>query len=313
MDLAGLLAWGGVPLVFAAVLLEQGGLPLPAAPVVIAAGALASAGDMRPEQVLLASIVACIIADHAWFLVGRRHGRRVLGRVCRLSLSPDACVRQTDDLIARHGAALLVVAKFIPGLSAVAIPTAAAMGVPYRRFVIFDAAGCAAWSGLYVGAGMIFSHEINRLLEWTSAIGGWSLALAAALVAAYVGVKIAHRHRLRRLHRLVRITAAETASALERDAGLLIVDARSGLARERDPRSLPRSVVLGDRLPGEVLPADARERTIVTFCTCPSEASAALLAEQLIRAGYSRVRVLTGGEEALDYLTSAAYTSRGSG
>jgi hypothetical protein len=32
----------------------------------------------------------------------------------------------------------------------------------------------------------------------------------------------------------------------------------------------------------------------VTFCTCPNEASAALLAEELI-AGSSGVRVLTGG------------------
>ena len=40
-------------------------------------------------------------------------------------------------------------------------------------------------------------------------------------------------------------------------------------------------------------------KTIVTFCTCPNEASAALMAEQLIKAGYKRVRVLTGGKDAL--------------
>ena len=49
----------------------------------------------------------------------------------------------------------------------------------------------------------------------------------------------------------------------------------------------------------ERLPADARQRTIITFCTCPNEASAALLAQRLIKAGYSSVRVLAGGEEAL--------------
>jgi hypothetical protein len=61
-------------------------------------------------------------------------------------------------------------------------------------------------------------------------------------------------------------------------------------------------VVLGHRDAHDVLPHDARHRTVITFCTCPSEASAALLAEQLIRSGYKRVRVLTGGSAALEAL-----------
>jgi hypothetical protein len=51
-----------------------------------------------------------------------------------------------------------------------------------------------------------------------------------------------------------------------------------------------------------MLPAGARSRTVVTFCTCPNEASAALLADRLLRNGYRHVRVLTGGEEALTLL-----------
>src|SRR5258706_12578669 len=158
MDLISILAQWGVPLVFAAVLLEQGGLPVPAPPVLVVAGALADTGSMRPELVLAAAFAACLVADHGWFLVGRRMGRRLLATICRLSLSPDTCVRKTDDLISRHGPALLLVAKFIPGVSAVAVPTAAAMGIGYRRFLLFDALGCLVWSGAYVGLGVIFSR-----------------------------------------------------------------------------------------------------------------------------------------------------------
>jgi rhodanese-related sulfurtransferase len=65
---------------------------------------------------------------------------------------------------------------------------------------------------------------------------------------------------------------------------------------------LPQSIVVeGDDALG-LLPHDARDRTIVTFCTCPSEASAAVLAERLIKAGYTRVRVLVGGPAALSVL-----------
>ena len=181
--------------------------------------------------------------------------------------------------------------------------TASAMGIAYRRFLAFDALGSLLWCGAYIGIGAIFSREITRLLEAMDWIGGGSLAALAALFALYVGAKFLHRRRLRRLHRLVRISPEEVVSLLEAEPDLLILDARSALARSEDPRTLPRSIVLDERSALDVLPREARERTVVTFCTCPNEASAALLAEQLIRAGFRRVRVLTGGVDAVAMLS----------
>ena len=304
MDLIDLVSRWGVPLVLLAVLLEQGGLPLPAAPLLVVAGAAAGSGAMRPEHVFGAALLGCLVADHVWFALGRVAGRRVLGTICKLSLSPDTCVRQTDDLVARHGAVLLSVAKFVPAVSAVAIPTVAAMGIPWRRFILFDGIGAILWSGAYIGAGMIFSREVTRLLDSMSLVGGWALVAFAALLMLYVAAKFLHRQSLRRLHRLVRISPEEVAGLLEEDADLIIVDARSEVARTEDPRVLPRSVMLGQRDPHDVLPKDARKHIVITFCTCPSEASAALLAEQLLKAGYKRVRVLTGGSDALEVLAT---------
>jgi len=301
MEPVTLLTHWGIFLVFGSVLLEHGGLPVPAAPFLVAAGALADAGAMRPERVLFAALCASLIADHAWFLTGRRYGRRLLAGVCRLSLSPDTCVRKTDDLVARHGAALLLVAKFIPGVSAVAVPTVAAMGLSYRRFLLFDAAGCLAWAGAYVGGGMIFSREVGRAIDAMGTIGGWSLAALLGLFALYIAWKVAHRRRLRQLYRMVRISPREMVALLAEE-DVLVLDARTALAREADPRSLPRSIAVDHDNVFDLLPAGARDRTLVTFCTCPNEASAALLADRLIRAGYSRVRVLSGGTDALEAL-----------
>jgi membrane protein DedA with SNARE-associated domain len=301
MDL--LLAEWGIALVFVAVLVEQAGLPLPAAPLLVGAGALAQQGLMRPELVLAVALAASLAADHIWFLAGRRRGRALLGFLCRVSLSPDTCVRRTDDLIARHGPALLLVAKFVPGVSAVAIPTSAAMGLSYRRFLGFDGLGCLVWAGSYVGLGMIFSREVGRVLEAMSAVGAWSLAMVAALFGAYVAAKALHRARLRHLHRLVRIAPEELAMLRDTEPGVVILDARSQLAREEDPRLLPGAIVFeGDALP----PVVKAGHTVVTFCTCPNEASAAVLAERLLKAGHERVRVLTGGSRALDVLAVSA-------
>jgi membrane protein DedA with SNARE-associated domain/rhodanese-related sulfurtransferase len=287
MDLIAWLNQWGMAAVFAAVALETIGLPVPSPPILVAAGALAVTGAMRPEAVLLNALVATLLADYVWFVIGQRHGRRVLGTLCRLSLSPDTCVRRTDDLIVRHGAPLLLIARFIPGVSVIAVPAAAAMGLSFRRFLLYDGAGGLLWSGVYIGAGMIFSREVTQLLGTLDWIGGGALAILAAVFAIYVGAKFLHRRRLRRLHRLVRISPEELASLLA-----------------EDPRVLPRSIVLGERQAIDVFPDGERDRTIVTFCTCPSEASAALFAEQLIKAGYLRVRVLTGGSNAVEVLSA---------
>ena len=303
MDPLYYLARWGVGVVFAAVLAEQAGLPVPSVPVLVAAGALAQDGTMRPELVLLAAFAACLTADHAWFIAGRLRGRALLAGICRISLSPDTCVRKTDDLIARHGASLLMVAKFVPGISAVAIPTSAAMGLRYRRFLLYDAIGCAAWCGAYTGLGMIFGREVRDVLDALASVGGWSVIVLAVLLAAYIGAKMLHRARLRHLFRMVRITPQEAARLLAAGAEeIVFVDARSRLARESDPRMLPNAIFFEDDGRLDRLPGAASDKTMITFCTCPNEASAALLAERLIKAGYGRVRVLTGGAEALALL-----------
>jgi hypothetical protein len=68
-----------------------------------------------------------MIADLAWYFAGSRLGRPVLRTLCRISLSPDSCVRQTESIYLRWGAPSLLVAKFIPGFAAVATALAGAI------------------------------------------------------------------------------------------------------------------------------------------------------------------------------------------
>jgi rhodanese-related sulfurtransferase len=49
----------------------------------------------------------------------------------------------------------------------------------------------------------------------------------------------------------------------------------------------------------------SRERDIILYCTCPSEASAARVARILMSHGFKRVRPLHGG---LDAWVAAGYT-----
>lgn len=305
MDPFDLLARWGAWLLFAITLAGRAGLPVPMEPFLVCAGALVGDGTLGLAAVLFASMAACLIADDAWYVAGRWRGRRILAGVCRLSISPDTCVRNTDDKISRYGPALLLVAKYIPGVATVAIPTAAATGLPYRRFAFYNVAGCALWCGPLVALGYVFGREVRALLDVAARWGVWAIVAFVALFAIYIGMKLMQRRRLRKLYGLVRIAPDEVARLIADDeARIVILDARSRLAREEDPRRLPRAIEVEDEAAIDTLAPGIREMTVITFCTCPNEASAALLAERLLRAGYGRVRVLTGGEDALRLLAS---------
>src|SRR5438045_3806639 len=108
---------------------------------------------MSSTHILLASLIASLIADYAWFFLGRLYGYRILRLLCRISLSPDSCVRDTEANFEKWGLKSLLVAKFIPGFSTVAPPLAGAVRASAIRFAIYDSFGALLWAGAAVAAG----------------------------------------------------------------------------------------------------------------------------------------------------------------
>src|SRR3974390_2183061 len=135
----------GLALAFGAVLIEQIGLPVPSYPVLVVTAALAAQGDYSVPQVVAIAVFACVLADVAWYQAGARFGRRVLTLLCRISLSPDSCVRQTENIFEQWGARSLLVAKFIPGFGTVSTAMAGVVGVSPLAFVFFDMIGATLW------------------------------------------------------------------------------------------------------------------------------------------------------------------------
>ena len=298
-ELAQLIGHYGLALVFLNVLVEQIGLPVPAVPTLVVAGALAAAGELSAAAVFGVAVLACFIGDGLWFAGGRIYGRRVMSLLCRISLSPDSCVRQSEYHFERWGRAALVVSKFIPGLSTVTPPLAGAMRMGWPSFVLLNGIGIALWATLPIAAGMLFHDQLERLLARLEGYGTLALALIGALLAAYVAFKWWERRRFYRALRLARITVEELRSLIERGKQPVVVDVRSPVARKADARFIPGALTID-----AAADIDARlrqlpkDRDIVFYCTCPNEASAAQVAKKLIELGYTRVRPLQGGLDA---------------
>lgn len=292
-----LLEQYGLTFVFLHVLAEQAGIPLPAYPTLIVAGALAAHANYDVAQLLLVAVTAALIADCAWYLAGARLGRPVLRTLCRISLSPDSCVRQTESIYIRWGAPSLLVAKFIPGLAAVATALAGSIGTRLWVFLLFDGIGALLWAGLAVGLGAAFQSTINDVIAVLEQLGKWGLIGIVAAFALFVASKWWQRQRFYRQLRMARISVGELRDLLDRGELPVILDVRTPLAQGKDGR-IPGAIsidaeTLHDK-PAELSAAGE----VIVYCAGPNEASAALVAKRLIQQGYSRVRPLHGGIDA---------------
>src|SRR5438094_4195575 len=281
-ELVDLIAQYGLLLVFINVLVEQIGLPVPAVPTLVVAGALAAAGELSAAAVFGVAVLACFIGDGLWFAGGRIYGRRVMSLLCRISLSPDSCVRQSEYHFERWGRSALVVSTFIPGLSTVTPPLAGAMRMGWPSFVLLNGIGIALWAALPIAAGMLFHDQIGRVIERLEGYGTAAIILRGALLAAYVAFKWWERRRFYRALRLARITVEDLRRLIEGGKQPVVVDVRSEVARKADARFIPGALFMGAEEVDARLRELPKDRDIVFYCTCPNEASAAQVAKKLI-------------------------------
>lgn len=296
----------GVLVVLVNVLLDQIGLPVPALPTLIVAGAVAARSNTMAAELFLGATAACVVPDMAWFLAGRTYGSRVMKALCRISLSPDSCVSQTQLRFERWGASALLFAKFVPGLAIIAPPLAGATGMGWARFIAYSTLGSMIWVGSALAVGAVLKPQIEFVLPQLERVGALAAAVIGALVALYVGFKWVQRRRFFATLRMARITVTELYRLIEAGAAPLVVDVRSDTARTLEPRRVPGALTITLQEVAQKLQQLPRDREIVLYCTCPNEASAALVARELMRAGFKRVRPLHGG---LDAWIAAGYAS----
>jgi membrane protein DedA with SNARE-associated domain len=257
----------GYTLLFFWILFEQLGLPIPAAPLLIAAGVLAGIGQLNFALVFGVSVVASLLSDHFWYQIGRYRGSKVLSLLCRISLDPDSCVRKTKEIFARHGARSLLVAKFIPGMTAVAPPLAGIFHMRPLRFLLFNGLGAFFWVGVFTGVGYLFSHQIEHLAADTSGMGPWIGLVVPGCLAAYIAWKYIQRQRFLHQLAIARITPEEVKQKLDAGEALLILDMRDALEFEIEPYTLPGAFQLPIEQLDEKHHEIPRDRDIILYCT----------------------------------------------
>jgi membrane protein DedA with SNARE-associated domain/rhodanese-related sulfurtransferase len=285
----------GYLLLFAWILVEQVGIPLPATPILIAAGALSAEHKISFPFALLVGVVASVTADSSWFLIGRRYGHHVLRILCRLSLEPTLCVRKTQDSFGRRRAVTLMIAKFVPGLATLAPPVAGQNGMAFGRFLFFDGIGATLWVGALLSVGRLFGDALKRdpsLLNW---VGRFSALLLFLGILVFFVARLLRRQRFIKALVKARLEPEELKRQLDAGEPVFIVDLRHPLELLPDPFVLPGALHFSPDALTARIHEIPRDRDIVLYCTCPSEATAAKTAMTLHKLGIDRVRPLRGG------------------
>ena len=287
----------GVLIVFAVVLIEQIGMPIPAFPLLIVAGALSVDGDTSWPAVLAVSLLACLISDGFWFRAGRHYGKRILKLLCKISLSPDYCVSQTEDNFNRWGPKALIVAKFIPGFNTIAPPLAGAMGTRVSTFLGFSVLGGLLWSGTGIAIGAFFHSSVDQVLDILSTMGTTALIVLGVLLLLFVAFKYVERKRFRQSMEIERVTIDDLKQLLEQGKEPVLIDARSVTAQMLEP-AIPGALLFKGGEPSTEIIALDKKRHIVVYCSCPNDVTAAQVAKELKAHGFTLARPLHGGLDA---------------
>ena len=262
-----LLAEHGLTLVFANVVIAQLGLPVPALPMLVVAGALVADGTLGIVPLAFIVMAGSLLGDTPWYYAGRRYGYRVLRTMCRISIEPDSCVKQTENIFRRWGPPSLLLAKLIPGFSTAAPPLAGTMGLTFGRFLAYSSGAALVWASLPVAAGFFFRTEVEWLLLRIEDMGTGAVVVLALIVLGYIAFKSTERYLLIRFLRMVRISVQDLHAMIAAGEHPVILDVRSPLAREAEPRVIPGAILAElDSVERELvdLPPD---RDLVVYCS----------------------------------------------
>lgn len=181
---------------------DQIGLPVPSYPSLVLAGAFASEqGSPDLALIVLMAMLCCLLADSLWYVLGARFGDVLTRRIGRSSPRMSAALTHGRNAYLRHGAVVLVFARFIPGAGAVSTLLAGQMGMSKAHFVACSLLGSTLWSGSALALGAGFGETILYAFECLKeylALGLLTLGVGVLALLVFRVVPSVLRHAMGR-------------------------------------------------------------------------------------------------------------------
>jgi membrane protein DedA with SNARE-associated domain len=263
------IAQHGYIIVSAIVFAGSLGVPVPASLTLIGSGAAAASGALTVPAVFLVALTSMLLGDSLLFILGRYMGWGLLGFMCKLSMNPETCILRSAESFYKRGRTTLVIAKFIPGVSAMIPPLAGSMKMPFAQFVALDLVGISLWVLAYGGVGFLFRDFVVALTHGFQVAGH---AVAIVVVAA-IGAFIVYRMLLYRKHRIYRavprVRVNDLAMRLQSEGSdkILLADVRSHGYYDSGAARIQGSIRIEPNNLEEEIKRLAHDKDIYLYCT----------------------------------------------
>lgn len=150
--------------VAATLLIENLGVPVPGETMLLLASFLAySERELELPWIILVATAVSTVGGSLGFVLGFYGGRPLLERYQRAFRIPPSRLARGEHLFARFGAPTIFFARFVFGLRIFAGPLAGVMRMPWRKFLVWNFLGAAAWVTAISSVGYLFGRHWHRL------------------------------------------------------------------------------------------------------------------------------------------------------
>ena len=182
-----LIAWGGYAGIFLLMVLENVFPPIPSEVIMGLGGIAVDQGEMAFVPLVLWGTVGTTIGNYFWYWIGWRTGyqrfRPFVARYGRLLTLDWHEVERLHRFFGSHGHWVIFAARFMPtGRTIISLP-AGMTRMPFWKFTLWTFAGSALWNTVLAGAGVILSHNFERLQDY---VGPVAIAITAGMIGWYL-------------------------------------------------------------------------------------------------------------------------------
>jgi membrane protein DedA with SNARE-associated domain len=185
----------GVLAVAVILTLEALGAPVPGESLLIFSAVLAARGEMSLPGLLVFAWIGSVLGDNIGYLVGRTLGRAVILRYGAKIGLDDARFSRIEGIFLRYGAATVAFARFFNILRQLNGIVAGIMGMPWWRFLLFNALGAALWVGAWVFAASYLTEHLSFIAGLARHTMVVLVILASGVVVLAVVLLIRSRRR----------------------------------------------------------------------------------------------------------------------
>jgi membrane-associated protein len=148
---------------------------VPSETAVITAGTLAASGDLLIFAIIPAAAAGAFVGDNVSYALGAGFGERAARKLFTTEKGRGRLDR-AQKLLYRHGAAIIVLARFVPGGRTATTFAAGTLDLTWRRFAVYDLIAATVW-GVFAGMIGYLGGATFREDLWKALALGFGLAL----------------------------------------------------------------------------------------------------------------------------------------